>query len=365
MWVVLTDAGVRVRQLDSHHVELTTHDDVEIDAGAATWTVQVKAYNRTLTPSIVHTVASHTPLPRILAVAPTISPAARAVATTHGWSVIATNPKRAGGPTGVLVRPDGRLIELAPSEADPSTTPEHPIPGPQKGRPGYGRDHVVRLLLAGRPLTQSDLADATGLTQPRISQTVRALHTAGLVQRVDPTPAAARPARWIPGDWQRLLDYWLSHYRGPGGTRTFWYGLDTAATSAAKVLEYLSSEQSTDRPRMPPPVLSGLLAADPIAPWVRPSVGIVYSPFGADLHAIGLTPAAPSDATVHLVVPADPGVWMAPGAWPELSQHPMADPTQVLWDLLHRTPVADADQAVQHLRASLSAIALKRMGRNT
>lgn len=191
--------------------------------------------------------------------------------------------------------------------------------------------------------------------------------------RSGPSPRCAALSVGAAG-WGDLLDHWLTTYRGPGGTRTYWYGLEQAAQTADRVLDLLdatataasaaaagSSQLMANRTA---PALSGLVAADRIAPWARANVAIVYTPVGADLQQVGLTPASPEEATIQLVVPADPGVWLVPRMWRALDGRRLADPFQILWDLTHPigAAVTDADQAAHHLRKYLLDEALAQLG---
>jgi hypothetical protein len=53
-------------------------------------------------------------------------------------------------------------------------------------------------------------------------------------------------------------------------------------------------------------------------------------------------------------VPADPGVWPAPGTTAAEADLPLADPLQLLWDVA-RAPGADVDQALAALQPVLKA----------
>ena len=53
-------------------------------------------------------------------------------------------------------------------------------------------------------------------------------------------------------------------------------------------------------------------------------------------------------------MPADSGVWAAPGYWATGGDLPLADALQVLWDV-RRAPGTDADQAAAALRPVLRA----------
>lgn len=409
VWVAaLISAGVAVRQLGPNQVELTTHPDDSThelgESGSAdlrpdlsvslpsgeTWTVEVKAWDRTLTPNIIRQAAPSLRSRRVLAIAPSISEQARTVAREHGWSVIATNPNRADGPTGALALPDGRWRLLGepdePERSHASEPPDQPVGSgtlhlgtrpagtekrktSRKGRPAYGVGQVIRALLTGQQFTQTELAQSTGLSQPRISQTLRKLNREGLAR-----PRGVQPYRWEAAGWGDLLDHWLTTYRGPGGTRTYWYGLEQAAQTADRVLDLLDATAATAAgaavgssqlmSNRTAPALSGLVAADRIAPWARPTVATIYTPVGADLQQVGLTPASPEEATIQLVVPADPGVWLVPRMWRALEGRRLADPFQIMWDLTHPigAAVTDADQAAHRLRKYLLDEALAQLG---
>jgi hypothetical protein len=67
---------------------------------------------------------------------------------------------------------------------------------------------------------------------------------------------------------------------------------------------------------------------------------------------MGLTPSGPDEATLELIVPADPGVWASSRDRITDPELPLADGMQVLWDL-QRSPGSDTDQAVAALRQVL------------
>jgi hypothetical protein len=386
--VALTSASVSVRQLSFRQVELhagiDSMPDLEVtNPGGDRWTVELKVWDRALTPSIIRATANRMPGARVLAIAPTVSAQARAVAAEYGWSVIATNPNRADGPTGILLPPTGPPIPIGsvdrndhwetrtgtaqPEQEAASRTTAGTTSARPKGRPGYGTAWITRLLLTGQCLTQADLVANTALSQPRISQTLRQLQAAGLIRARGATPRQS--ARWEPVTWDGLLDHWLATYRGPGGTRTYWYSLDDATEAAEQVLHLLRDQEDADQADRPEsarrryrPVLSGPVGADKVAPWARPSVAVIYTTAGANLKDVGMTPATPGEATVQLVVPADPGVWLTPTAWPQLATKQVADPVQILWDLQNPAGSAstDADQAAAHLRVYLANAAATR-----
>jgi hypothetical protein len=232
-------------------------------------------------------------------------------------------------------------------------------------RPPYALFAVSRRLLAGVPCTQTVLAAAAGVSQPRVSQVLKQLAALGLVTR---NHDAHEPG-WQPTDWDDLTDWWLDAYPGPGGLTTYWYALDGIVDQALSVLASL-------REAGMPCAVSGDVAADQLAPWRRPGRALVYAlpersggldgsdrPDALDLGRLGFTPAADEEATLELVLPADVSVWRpAPSSVTTLpGRIPTVDPIQALWDL-SRSPGSDTDQAVEALRGRLrDAAALERL----
>jgi hypothetical protein len=203
---------------------------------------------------------------------------------------------------------------------------------------------VVRQLLEGGARTQADLSRRAGVSQPRVSQSLRQLALGGLALR----STRSAQVRWEPADWEALLQWWLRAYPGPGGITTYWYGLSTPRGQAQAVVDLLG----TGRSRV---AVSGDVAADMLAPWRRPTTAVVYvartdevdRPV-EDLSSAGLTPSRAEDATLELTVPADPGLWAVAGANDTESSLPTADLIQVLWDV-RRSRGSDVDQSFDML----------------
>jgi hypothetical protein len=65
-----------------------------------------------------------------------------------------------------------------------------------------------------------------------------------------------------------------------------------------------------------------------------------------NLADAGFVPAGDEEATLELTVPRDPGVWPASGQ--SASGLPLADPLQILWDVL-RSPGPDNEEAAQRV----------------
>jgi hypothetical protein len=202
----------------------------------------------------------------------------------------------------------------------------------------------LQSLLVRPALTQAALAELTHLSQPRISQILKALAGAGLVEKIG--------GGWAPRDLDGLLRHWLDTYPGPGGVSTYWSGLDAPRDQAKTVIRRLSRDAaSTSATGEPAAVVSGDVAADLIAPWRTPIRAVIYARAGADLTEDGFTPVGNDEATLELVVPHDSGVWsqgLGRQAGRTFDALPTAGPLQVLWDLM-RAPGPDRAEAVAAL----------------
>jgi hypothetical protein len=339
-WAALLESGVTVRPTGPAQVELVA---AEGDAVAVTAVVERRL--TALSPSHVRSHLLHGSPARgeLLLVVPSASRAALDAAAAAGISVLVADPTVPSAVTGRIVLPD-RTIELGADlpRPDAGQSPSRP------GRRPWGALTVVRRLLTAGPATQVDLGRSAAVSQARVSQALSGLVADGLVRR---TADAGRP-RWAPADWDALVDWWLAHYPGPGGITTYWYGLAGVSEQARAAVAALSAAGM-------PAAVSGDVAADVLAPWRRPGRAIVYAdPSGRPVHdeltAAGLTPSGAGEATLELIVPADPGVWPAPGTTAAEADLPLADPLQLLWDVV-RAPGADVDQAVAALRPVLKA----------
>ncbi len=328
----LADAGVTVDVVDADHVRLVDHAD---DLRAGSVLVQIKAFRYPITPSKVP------PAPEGgagLLIVPSATRALIQTARARGWSVITDD-----GTADVVI--GERRVQRAPDEGD--------SPARQSGLSGRGpiswpRWTIIRVLLATGtlPLPQSDAAQLLGTSQATVSRAISTLERDGLVR----TTESANHKRVVePTDWDRLLDWWLQHYPGPGGTDSYWYSLDELRSQARHAVAELGRASSTADP-----VLSGDLAADYVAPWRRPASIVLYVRHSAPLdHAGFVSVAGPQEATLVVRAPKDPGVWM-PTEWPleEETELRLADPVQVLHDLMHAAG-PDSGEAVAHLRVKL------------
>lgn len=213
-----------------------------------------------------------------------------------------------------------------------------PAPEPvaaHHGRAAWGRWAIMRTLaLATEPLTQKELADAAGISQPAVNKNLKNL--LAYVHR--------GPHGWSAPDRNALLSWWLVSYPGPRGASTYWYSLKSAvqqAEDAAKFAEQMGAK----------PLISGDAAADLYAPWRLPDTVRLYLREVVDFTDAGFTPASPDEATLIVTIPEDPTLW--PTA--HLSHREglaLADPLVTLRDVA-AGGAADSQDAAEHLREAI------------
>lgn len=401
IYEALIDAGVQLVDNGDGTVDL-----IATSAGALPVLVEVKASSRTIGPSDVAQLLSRHPNQHVMLIAPKFSDASREAINAAGWSWIASAD---GVPiTGSLNLPGQPPLAIHPP-ADLTQQPTRHRP--KQGRRPYQRVAIIRHLLLRDTWTQRQLAEVCAVSQPRTSQVLSRLEHEGLVSR-----HGARghgPFQWRVTNFDKLLSDWIESYPGPGGLApTYWYGLDRLSEQTRKALdaippiptsfdhwhepgwsnprghEHASSAHGGDqhgfeehgfeepglkehRPgpaspnyrasrAMRQPVVSGDAAADLIAPYRRGQVAVIYSPVGVDLTAAGLTPSARQDATLKLVVPEDESIFPHPvdnlaAKLAPQAPYRLADPVQVMWDLLDDDRT-DADQAADAVKRSFAKV---------
>jgi len=318
MWTDrLADNGLLAVAVDKRHARISRD-------GAAT-TYRLVHYGRRVHPRDIEAP----PETHSLLIAPVLSTTAASAARQLGWSVVSDE-----GPSWLIL--DRTTVELA-SVPDETTEPG---PVQRRGRPGYGLYTVFRSLLAPPPFhKQAQLAAAVRISQPRVSQILQQLEQAGVVTRT--------ADGWGVTDPRTAIDWWTENYPGPGGLKTYWFGLDPVVRQARTVYDFLASVGGN-------PAVSGDVAADMVAPWRVPRRALVYAERGSDLSEIGLTPTDQASATLVLVLPDDNAVWpqVAPDAAEASAQvdtMARASSLQVLYDL-KRGDGPDADDAVRTWR---------------
>lgn len=182
----------------------------------------------------------------------------------------------------------------------------------------------------------SALARQAGVTQPRASQVLRRLQNLALVERTG-------RGRWRP-DRDSLLDRFMAEYAGPRGSERFLYSLEPPTAVA------LAAAQARDaRQRF---AVSADVGPDLVMSWRRPSIVVIYTNQGLDESELGLVEAkGHNDANVIVRSPGDQSVFPVPEfvATAGGIDVPLADPTQMIWDL-HDLGGADRVEAAGVLR---------------
>jgi hypothetical protein len=196
--------------------------------------------------------------------------------------------------------------------------PPHRLKGFPRSGAGLA---IVRLLVskfaAGSPRS-SDLAKTVGVTQARASQVLGQLERLSLIERID--------AGWLPNR-EALMDAFLMEYRGPGGDELPFLTLDEPASVARRIVASYPRRVG----------ISADVGPDLIISWRRPTLAVIYSeaPISASNHR--LTPSERrEDANILLRYPSDSSVFptVPLTAVVDGDEVPLADPLQMLWDLL-------------------------------
>lgn len=222
----------------------------------------------------------------------------------------------------------GHLIDRTGSLRTLTLPPSEVSPARRRGPAPWGAIAVCIELLNLQPQNQVQIAEATGLSQPRVSQLLRSL------------PWARRsPHGWAIADVESALD-WLTEVYPPPTLVSKWATLQApvpATLAAVEALEHGGARYA----------VAGPVAADELAPWERPQHTVIWVDRLLDLTASGCVPASAPQATVTLAVVEDPRA--LPGL--ALEKMKVVDPWRV-WVSLH---IDGHTQAADHLRAKLIA----------
>ena len=184
---------------------------------------------------------------------------------------------------------------------------------------GAGGLSILRLLILGAeaPFKVTELAERTGVTQPRVSQVLTALTEAGLVRRVSGTLRIDREA---------LLDAFLTEYRGPGGHESYYYSLDSLQDVAARFSTVSPHEVLT----------SADVGPDLLVPWRNPTVVVLYAGTPLVISRQDLVEAeSREEANVIIRYPSDNSIFRVGAITAKAGETSIliAHPTQMLWDL--------------------------------
>ena len=185
---------------------------------------------------------------------------------------------------------------------------------------GAGTAAIVRLLIAAdAPLTQVSIADAVGVTQPRVSQVLKQLIAAD---------AAAVSASGYRGKRARLLDLYAQRARPHlVAPEAFWYSTRPLLDQAHRIVD------AARRARVEI-AFSADLGPDLLVPWRHPTVTIVYAEDQLALAPAGLVPAeGRADASVLWRITDDRTLLTSRERPSTIEGIPITDPVQQWWDL--------------------------------
>lgn len=311
----LQEAGVSVRQLKAPRTGDAGADailDVEADGVQARFAAEVKSrapYPGEL-PGIERKRATLATRGVPLLVVPFVSEPAGAALADAGWSW--------GDEHGNFDLRAAGLVLRQRKAGSPPAPRRRTLPR------GSGSTAIIRALI-NRQEDDADigptvLAARARMSQPRASQVLRQLHELDLV---DP----AGHGRWRPRR-EQLLDRFLTEYEGPGGSEQYFYSLDPPAELAFRLAQ---------RRRRHNFAVSADVGPDLIRPWRRPSTLILYTDSSLDAGVLRSVDAAgKTDANVIIRTPADQSVYPPQQLTGEFkgAAIPLADPVQMIWDLL-------------------------------
>lgn len=233
-----------------------------------------------------------------------------------------------------MVRLGGKVIHLRP--------PEDGSPPEQAGVPA--RRTTAELAVLGRlleypgPHRQASVAEAVGITQPRVSQVLRAALDEGLVARTG--------KGWQVDEAARVFDVCAAPARELV-TVEGWYHL----RDAAEQFDLCLAAEPAAATRV-----SGDWAADRLAPWRLPRLAVVHADRTLPLEAVGFVPSDLADATLLTVTRMIRPTWQISPAirksmTTDSSPWILAPVHQVARDLL-ATGGPDATEACQQLKDS-------------
>lgn len=270
---------------------------------------------------------------------PTPSAWASAVAATDPEETATFVVRRANGSSRARARDDRSVAMIAVDDgiaiiggASYARAIEPVSAGPLLRRMPWGRFALMRSLArTSSPRTQSRLATESGITQAAVSLELRRMGDA--VERTR--------AGWFSVDRPALWQRFLGEYPGPRGIVEHWFSVQPViaqSNAAASVV--------------PNALLSGDSAADILAPWRTPRQAVVYGTAGADLSRLTFAESDATEATLRVVIPADPSITATARAWDPTGR--TVDPLIAAWDVL-RSGGADAAEAVARLERSVSA----------
>lgn len=292
---------------------------LELDVDGRSFVFAIEAKARAPYPNEVERLESQRA--RVAAVghpllaAPFITSTVGEVLAAAGWSWADEHGNYSLSAPGLRLR---RRLAAEPELSKPRVLPT-----------GSGSSAIIRQLVSlwlgaqGPSVTQ--LASMARVSQPRASQVLARLAALGLVYK-------SVNGAWTVDDREALLDRFLAEYRGPGGSKRHLYSLDPPLVTARRAALAAEGREIA---------VSADIGPDLIAAWRRPTMLVVYCWGDLSDEALGAVPAVGREsANVILSTPRDRSVFPVPQlvskdvVTNDGIEIPLADPTQMVWDLL-------------------------------
>jgi DNA-binding transcriptional ArsR family regulator len=317
----IREAGIEIIEIHDVGSERATNEEVNVDCilevvgGRASTKFAVEQRGRAPYPNELGSLETHRAALRMLGlpllIVPFVSEPLGATLVDAGWSWADSQGNFDLRGPGLLLRQ--RQNNKAP-ESTRKTLPQ-----------GSGSLAIIRALVRfgegeDEEGAATSLAAQARVSQPRASQVLRQLQNLGLVERTG-------RGRWRPYR-DVLLDRFLAEYAGPRGSEQLLYSLDPPTRVAVAAAQALGVHHSF--------VVSADVGPDLVTAWRRPSVLVLYTNHGIDVRPLGLVGAqSRDDANVIVRSPEDQSVFPVPAFVAEAGgiDIPLADPSQMIWDL--------------------------------
>lgn len=187
---------------------------------------------------------------------------------------------------------------------------------------GAGTAAVARILIAAdEPRTGVSIAEAVGVSQPRVSQVLKQFATQHAVRATNDGYIA---------DAAVLLELYRRRSRPLlREPESYWYSTRPMRQQSASIVERALETSAII-------TFSADLAPDLLVPWRHPTLTVVYTDVAPEMIAAGLVPAeGRADASIILRWTRGAGLLAPAPPWPSVVDGvPLTDPVQQWWDLL-------------------------------
>jgi len=205
---------------------------------------------------------------------------------------------------------------------------------------GAGTAAIARALIAAdQPITGVAIADAVGVSQPRVSQVLKQFAGYDAVRATEDGYVGRRSA---------LLDLY-EHRSRPLliEPESCWYSTRPMSDQATRII---ARAHGIDVDL----AFSADLAPDLLVPWRHPTLTAIYANAALDLTDAGFVRAeGRADASIIVRWTGDPTLLVPRPSWPRVVDGlPITDPVQQWWDLLDLGG-EDRQEAADRLRRAI------------